>query len=156
VFHRADGRPLRARYALSHFHLLCERAGVPGIALHDLRRLTAAIFLTGGVPPVIVSKMLRHSTLSTTANVHGHLTAQAARQAVDHVGRVLDQAGPAPRRPAATTPRPPWDRDRHQPAEPVPWLTGGRGSGGGDATTLRPPGTENGEGHSRRPAEAAL
>jgi hypothetical protein len=126
------------------------------IALHDLRHLTATISLAGGVPLVIVSKMLRHSTLSTTVNVCGHLTAQAARQAVGHVGRVLDEAGPAPRRPAATTPRPPWGRDRHRPAERVPWLTGGRGSGGGDAITLRPPGPENGEGHFRRPAEVAL
>ncbi|MFP8908463.1 tyrosine-type recombinase/integrase, partial [Streptomyces atacamensis] len=30
VFHRADGRPLHPQYALNHFHLLCEWAGVPG------------------------------------------------------------------------------------------------------------------------------
>lgn len=44
VFHRADGRPLHPQYALNHFHLLRERAGVPRIALHDLRHLTATNF----------------------------------------------------------------------------------------------------------------
>jgi integrase len=38
-----------------------------------------------GVPLPVVSKTLRHATLSTTANIYSHLSSQAARGAVDSV-----------------------------------------------------------------------
>ncbi|MEY9876792.1 hypothetical protein ABH931_006303 [Streptacidiphilus sp. MAP12-33] len=47
---------------------------------------------TNGVPLTVVSKSLRHATLSTTANIYAHLTAQAARRAVDSIDDALDQA----------------------------------------------------------------
>ncbi|MFE9632716.1 tyrosine-type recombinase/integrase [Streptomyces sp. NPDC006463] len=54
------------------------------MTVHDLRHLAATITITAGVPLTVVSKTLRHSTLSTTANIYSHLTQQAARDAVDH------------------------------------------------------------------------
>lgn len=115
VFHRADGRPLHPEYTLNHFHLLCARAGVPVITLHDLRHLAATISITEGVPLVVVSKTLRHSTLSTTANIYSHLTSQA----VDQISRSLDHAGqPTRQRPEdATTSRPPPPPDAPQPPD---------------------------------------
>ncbi|KUJ66008.1 hypothetical protein ACZ90_40770 [Streptomyces albus subsp. albus] len=92
VFHRPDGRPLHPEYALNRFHLLCREAGVPRTTLHDLRHLAATISITAGVPLTVVSKTLRHSTLSTTANIYSHLTTQAARQAVDTIDHVLTRA----------------------------------------------------------------
>ncbi|MGW3041142.1 hypothetical protein ACWC9T_14160 [Kitasatospora sp. NPDC001159] len=41
---------------------------------------------------MVVSKTLRHRTLSTTANIYSHLTRQAAREAVDAIARLLDSA----------------------------------------------------------------
>jgi hypothetical protein len=74
------------------FQKLCDRAGVPRIAVHDLRHLATTLALNGGVPFVMVSKTLRHRTLSTTANIYSHLTRQAAREAVDAIARLLDSA----------------------------------------------------------------
>ncbi|MCC9311120.1 tyrosine-type recombinase/integrase, partial [Kitasatospora sp. RB6PN24] len=91
VFHH-HGRPLKPKQVLDHFHQLCEEAGVPRIAVHDLRHLATTLALDGGVPFVIVSKTLRHRTLSTTANIYSHLTRQAAREAVDAIARLLDSA----------------------------------------------------------------
>ncbi|MEU9074435.1 tyrosine-type recombinase/integrase [Kitasatospora sp. NPDC048538] len=68
VFHR-HGRPLHPKTVLDRFHLLCDKAGVPRIALHDLRHLAARFALAAGVPLPVVSKPLRHRTLSTPANV---------------------------------------------------------------------------------------
>ncbi|MGW7074796.1 hypothetical protein [Streptomyces sp. NPDC054866] len=51
--------------------------------MHDLRHLAATLTITAGIPLTVVSKPLRHSTLSTTANLYSHLTQQAAREAVD-------------------------------------------------------------------------
>ncbi|MFJ2582238.1 site-specific integrase [Kitasatospora aureofaciens] len=94
VFHHPDGRPLHPAYVLNHFHDLCREFGVPRTTVHDLRHLAATISITAGVPLTVVSKTLRHATLSTTANIYGHLTTQAARDAVDTIDRALTSAGP--------------------------------------------------------------
>ncbi|MFF7656679.1 tyrosine-type recombinase/integrase [Streptomyces sp. NPDC007983] len=91
VFHREDGRPLHPEYVLNHFHYLARQAGVPRTSVHDLRHLAATLALTHGVELTIVSKTLRHSTISTTANIYGHLTKPAARQAVDAIAKQLDR-----------------------------------------------------------------
>ncbi|MEV4740928.1 tyrosine-type recombinase/integrase [Streptomyces sp. NPDC049555] len=110
VFHRPDGRPIHPEYALNRFHLLSREAGVSRTTIHDLRHLSATISINAGVPLAVVSKTLRHSTLSTTANVYSHLTAQAAREAVDVIDKILTHADrpPAPPRPVPA-PRPPCD-----------------------------------------------
>ncbi|KOY55497.1 hypothetical protein ADK59_24140 [Streptomyces sp. XY332] len=62
------------------------------MTVHDLRHLAATITITAGAPLTVVSKTLRHSTLSTTANVYSHLTQQAAREAVDTIDHTLTRA----------------------------------------------------------------
>lgn len=62
------------------------------IGVHDLRHLAATLPIAVGVPLVTVSKTLRHSTLSTTANVYDHLPRQAAAEAVNTIAAVLAQA----------------------------------------------------------------
>jgi integrase len=54
--------------------------------------LAATLTITAGVPLTVVSKTLRHSTLSTTANLYSHLTQQAAREAVDTIQQTLTRA----------------------------------------------------------------
>ncbi|MFE7351885.1 tyrosine recombinase XerC [Streptomyces sp. NPDC057543] len=80
VFCRPDGRPLGPHVALDRLHQLSEEAGVPRIAVHDLRHLAATITITAGVPLTVASKALRHSTLSTTANLYSHLTSKQPAQ----------------------------------------------------------------------------
>jgi len=92
VFCRPDGRPLRPGAVLDRLRHLSEEAGVPRVTVHDLRHLAATLTITAGVPLTVVSKTLRHSTLSTTANVYSHLTQQAAREAVDTIEHTLTRA----------------------------------------------------------------
>ncbi|UGQ11061.1 site-specific integrase [Yinghuangia sp. ASG 101] len=92
VFTRPDGRPLRPQTLLDRFRRLSTAAGLPRITLHDLRHLAATLTIAAGVPLVVVSKTLRHSTLSTTANIYAHLTRPAARAAVTTIQRVLAHA----------------------------------------------------------------
>jgi hypothetical protein len=124
VFCRPDGRPLRPHAVLDRLRQLSDEAGVPRVTVHDLRHLAATLTITAGVPLAVVSKTLRHSTLSTTAIIYGHLTRQAAREAVDTIEQTLTRAEQkADRlarqnitaRPHPTTPRSP------QPA-PLPRL----------------------------------
>ncbi|MFF7243084.1 tyrosine recombinase XerC [Embleya sp. NPDC008237] len=89
VFTRANGRPLRPQTLLDRFRHWSAEAGVPRITMHDLRHLAATLTITAGVPLTVVSKTLRHSTLSTTANIYAHLTRQAAHDAVDAIEEAL-------------------------------------------------------------------
>ncbi|MFD2118637.1 tyrosine-type recombinase/integrase [Streptomyces cirratus] len=148
VFCRPDGRPLGPHLVLDRLHQLSEEAGVPRITVHDLRHLAATITITAGVPLTVVSKTLRHSTLSTTANIYSHLTRQAAREAVDTIDGTLtgaEKAGLGTSRPAWL--RPPRDHIRRlgevvrrlrSPAASASCATASRPQTG-RASTLRPP-----------------
>ena len=107
VFHRPDGQPLHPKEVLKRFHQLRRDADVPHCTVHDLRHLTATLSLEAGVPMPITSKTLRHSTLSTTANIYSHLTKTAARGAVEAVAHLLAQA----------------EGDNHATASPTPSTT---------------------------------
>ena len=118
VFTRNDGRPLHPAYVLRHFHTLSDQAGLPRYTIHDLRHLAATIAITQGVPLTVVSKTLRHSTLSTTANIYSHLTAQAARRAVDTIDNTLTQADHASRRRHSPTGDGDGDHNAPEPVRP--------------------------------------
>ncbi|MEU7510455.1 site-specific integrase [Streptomyces sp. NPDC042898] len=148
VFCRPDGRPLGPHLVLDRLQRLSEEAGVPRVAVHDLRHLAATITISAGVPLTVVSKTLRHSTLSTTANLYSHLTQQAAHQAVDTIDRTLTTAGQTtvhPPRPAWL--RPPRDHirrlrealDRLRNPAPPAFTAAANRPRLGRATTLRPP-----------------
>ncbi|WP_263399175.1 tyrosine-type recombinase/integrase [Streptomyces venezuelae] len=119
------------------------------MTVHDLRHLAATITITAGVPLTVVSKTLRHSTLSTTANIYSHLTQQAAREAVDTIDHTLTRAERASThadRPAWL--RPPRDHIQrlrealhrlHSPAPPAYSIMANQPRTG-CATTRRPPG----------------
>jgi integrase len=92
VFSRPDGRPLRPDSVLRRFHQLTTHAGLPRIRVHDLRHLAATLMIASNVPLAVASKTLRHSTLSTTVNLYGHLTPQVAHQAVDAIAAALATA----------------------------------------------------------------
>lgn len=60
--------------------------------MHDLRHTAATIMISSQVPLAVVSKTLRHSTLSTTVNLYSHLLPHAAREAVTALGEAYKQA----------------------------------------------------------------
>ncbi|MFH0241430.1 tyrosine-type recombinase/integrase [Streptomyces sp. HK10] len=71
--------------------------GLPRIGVHDLRHTAVTIMISSGVPPAVVSKTLRHSTLSTAVNLYGHLPPHAARDAVRARGPRTGARRPRPR-----------------------------------------------------------
>ncbi|MFG2045625.1 tyrosine-type recombinase/integrase [Dactylosporangium sp. NPDC048998] len=85
---------MRPEHVLHRLHALTADAGLPRIRVHDLRHLAATLVITSGVPLAVVSKTLRHSTLSVTVNIYGHLTRQAAHDAVEATAAALAAATP--------------------------------------------------------------
>jgi len=92
VFAKENGTTLRPEWVLKRFHELSAAADLPQVRLHDLRHLAATLMLAAGVPIAMVSKTMRHTQLSTTSDLYGHLTPEAAHAAADSLGGVLDAA----------------------------------------------------------------
>jgi integrase len=92
VFARRDGRPLRPEYVLRHFRQLTAAAGLPRIRVHDLRHFAATTMLSSQVPLAMASKTMRHSTLSTTTEIYGHLLRQVGHDAVKSIETALAAA----------------------------------------------------------------
>lgn len=94
VFTRRNGQPLRPEYVLRHLRQLTADAGLPRIRVHDLRHFAATTMLSSQVPLAMASKTMRHSTLSTTTEVYGHLLRHAV-EAIDLALTAAENAPPA-------------------------------------------------------------
>ncbi|WP_374209134.1 tyrosine-type recombinase/integrase [Kitasatospora sp. A2-31] len=73
VFCQPDGAPLRPQQLLVTLRRRSAEIGLPRIGVHDLQHTAASIMISSEVPLAVVSGTLRHSTLSTTVNIYGHL-----------------------------------------------------------------------------------
>ena len=54
------------------FRRICDRIGLVGVRLHDVRHLYATQLLAAGVPVRTVSGRLGHADAATTLNVYAH------------------------------------------------------------------------------------
>jgi len=84
VFATRTGRALNPRLVTKEFHEAVSRSGLPRQRFHDLRHACATLLIEHGEELAVVSQILGHSNLSTTADVYAHLTrgmqARAARR----------------------------------------------------------------------------
>ncbi|TAM55773.1 MAG: site-specific integrase, partial [Chloroflexota bacterium] len=74
VFTTPTGGPLDHANVLHRFQAAIGRAGLPHQRFHDLRHAAATLLLERGEDLAVISKMLGHSNLGTTADVYAHLT----------------------------------------------------------------------------------
>lgn len=89
VFTTEDGSPLHPEYVSRHFSVLARRAGLPPVRLHDLRHGAATLALAAGAHLKVVSAMLRHSSLSITADTYTSVLPEVARQAAEAVAGLV-------------------------------------------------------------------
>jgi integrase len=76
--------------------LVCERAGLSGVRLHDLRHTNASFIAAAGLGLPIIGRLLGHTQASTTAR-YAHLADDPLRRAADRVGSDIARAmGEAP------------------------------------------------------------
>ena len=72
--------------------MLCARAGIENVRLHDLRHYVATRLLAAGVDVRTVAGRLGHRNLATTLNVYAHFVPEVDQQAADVLGRMFGEA----------------------------------------------------------------
>lgn len=83
VFVRPDGSPLRPSWITDRFAELVRAADLPPIRLHDCRHVSASLMLAAGYDLKVVSELLGHSMLSTTADIYTSVLPQIASAAAE-------------------------------------------------------------------------
>ncbi len=74
VFPSRAGTPMDADNLVQRsFEPLLERAGLPRVRFHDLRRTLATVLLSGGTHPKVVQEMLGHANISQTMDTYSHV-----------------------------------------------------------------------------------
>jgi len=89
VFTSSTGTPLEPDNITHRFPEFLRQRGMRHQRFHDLRHSAASLLLAKGVPLWMVSKILRHSGLSITTDVYGHLLKQTSVEAADVMSGIL-------------------------------------------------------------------
>lgn len=89
VFATPLGQSLDAANVTHRFHAALAAAGLPHQRFHDLRHACATLRLEQGEELAVVSRILGHASITTTANVYGHLTDAMLGRAADRTDAIL-------------------------------------------------------------------
>ncbi|WP_233611534.1 tyrosine-type recombinase/integrase [Amycolatopsis sp. WAC 01376] len=73
LFTQPDGSPLHPADVTERFYEIVRQAGLPPIRLHDLRHGAATLALAAGADMKVVQAMLRHSSITVTAEATAKL-----------------------------------------------------------------------------------
>jgi integrase len=75
------GRAWQAGSLRKAFGAYAEKAGLGYLRFHDLRHCYGAVLHRNGVPLLTISRLMRHKSIKTTADVYGHVGAEQRREA---------------------------------------------------------------------------
>lgn len=89
VFTTPRGTPLDSRNLTRAFQASLVAAGLPRQRFHDLRHSTVTILVERGEELAVISKVIGHSTASTTLDTYGHLTTGMSRRVADRMDMVI-------------------------------------------------------------------
>ncbi len=93
VFATAHGSSLDTRNVTRALQTALSRAGLPRVTFHSLRHACATLLMEQGEELTVVSRLLGHANLATTADVYAHLTRGMQQRAADRMDGIL--TGPA-------------------------------------------------------------
>jgi integrase len=74
--------PINPDYLTERFQTIAEKLGLDGVHLHSMRHAFASFLIESGVDVVTVSKLVGHSTITTTLNIYAHTNETAKRAAI--------------------------------------------------------------------------
>ena len=91
--HEVDASaPWRPDSTTRALRMLCEKAGVSGIRLHDLRHYVATRLLASGIDVRTVAGRLGHRNPATTLNVYAHFVPEADEEVASALADVFRKA----------------------------------------------------------------
>ena len=93
VFADELGDPISPKRLYDTVKRYGERAGHPGTTVRSLRHFHASLMLQGGENPVVVSKRLGHSKVSTTLDIYAHVLPGRQKQAAEAFADAMEQEG---------------------------------------------------------------
>src|SRR5919197_5488015 len=91
VFTTPLGTPMDASSIVHAYHAATDRLGLPRRPWHSLRHFAATAMLEAGADLYTVSRMLGHASISTTANVYGHITPATLRRSAELMDAALNR-----------------------------------------------------------------
>ena len=95
VFTAPDWSALHPELVTRHFRCWSGRqAGLPPIRLHDLRHGAARLALAGGADLKVASQMLRHSSITITADTYTSVLLEVARRAAEAAAALVSRTVP--------------------------------------------------------------
>jgi len=71
------------------FQAAVERAGLPRQRFHDLRHAFATLLQEDGEDLAVMSRMIGHASITTTANIYAHLTPATLQRSADRMDGIL-------------------------------------------------------------------
>lgn len=89
VFPSIKGRPQNAGVVRQHYYRALLAAGLPQVRPHGGRHTAATLHLRAGTALKVVSEMLGHRSIVTTANVYQHVDQTAMREAAERLDRAI-------------------------------------------------------------------
>lgn len=89
VFATPQGRPLDTRNVTRGFQAALARAGLPRQRFHDLRHAFATLMIEDGEDLSVVSRILGHADLRTTADTYAHLTSRMNERAAGRMDAIV-------------------------------------------------------------------
>ena len=89
VFCNELGEPLDGTAVTRAFRKTLADLGLPAQRFHDLRHAAATFLIAQGVPLRVVMEILGHSTITTTADIYGHVELDLQRDATSRTAAVL-------------------------------------------------------------------
>ena len=91
VFCTEDGRQLDPKNFYRRYKRLLKKAGVPDVNFHTLRHTFATLLLKAGEEMKTVQEILRHTRLSTTADISTTVTEKLKMKAATRINNILSQ-----------------------------------------------------------------
>jgi integrase len=83
--------PLDAGNLTRRYHAARVRAGLPSIPWHHLRHFAATALLEAGEDLFVVSRVLGHTSVATTASFYGHVRPLMLRRSADRMDELLSR-----------------------------------------------------------------
>ena len=93
VFADELGEPISPKRFYDTVKRYGRRIGHPDTTVRSLRHFHASLMLQDGENPVVVSKRLGHSNVSTTLNIYAHVLPGRQQQAADAFAEAMESEG---------------------------------------------------------------